>query len=272
MTLTNEDIKLLQRLNYSKKVKLSFGEYWVKKPTTNLDAINELIMQEVVKEFGLLSPIYYLVNINGEMYVLSTDLNALGNFKTAEELEIYDENIVSIYEIENKLQTKLGNCSDLIFDVMKMFMMDMLFYNTDRVASNWGILFKENNERQVGVIDNEMILDIENVMVINSYLDTLEYKSKIKELSHIELFQTNLENFLNNLEPNLLLETFAYYYQKMHPEHFKELLDKIKNSKVLTIDGYVPLDNPYEDELLELYSENYEIIKEVWENLKNGRK
>ena len=179
MKFTKDDMSLIKKIETAQKVKLSAGEYYVKKAYDSENrlngydlAINELINAQILKKIGLISPDIYIVMPNltdeSEVYIVSEDIASLGHFYTAGDLGLLRNDSSSLYGIWQFWQTKFQDKPELVKqfsqlypEILKMYLYDILMENWDRLPGNWGIIFNEAETEvlALAVLDNEYHLD-----------------------------------------------------------------------------------------------------------------
>ncbi len=281
MKLTNKDFKKIKRINDVREVCLSCGDYFVKDTWNIKPAINEVIGRRLASIFNLKCPDYKVVildydgnlNFNSQQskyYSLSKDLfNANGEFKTAREIGILFEENFSLYQIWFKLERLygMGKVADLMQDIVKVYIYDILFGSTDRHASNWGIYFT-NTTRKVTIIDNEWLFDNYESM-ISSYFTFDDYNHKMEEFNkYIDFKKEEFTNFLKDSSSEFV-NLFKVYYNLFTPEYLEELLLSIeKEEKFITEFGEVPFVIPHKEEIMENYKMNYELLGSILEERK----
>lgn len=241
INLTEKDKEIIRRLGYPKIVNLSSGSYLIKADYAN-KGVNELIGKKLADIMGLICPRYFLVEVENERYLLSEDLNQYGSFITGLELSEnnedgfisysmnsfyrdetwYDkdaEHILhgnSLYDIwvyfEKNYPFKIQK--QLIDEILKVYMFDILFLNYDRDSRNWGIL-RQKDQVNVVILDNEMIFSKKRKESIN-YL----YKSE------------NKDSFDINNEDSILAETVALTsdFSETHPSVYEDFRNFFKES------------------------------------------
>lgn len=135
--LTLEDKEIIKHLGYPKLVSLSSGSYLIK-GVLCLEGFKELLGYELAKLFNLFCPKYELIKLENNYYSLSEDINKYGKFVTANSIVTYEDVTTSLYEIWNSLESKYSNTPELMGDLIKIYIFDMLFLNYDRSVDNWG--------------------------------------------------------------------------------------------------------------------------------------
>ena len=279
INLTEKDKEIIKHLGYPKVVELSSGSYLIKADYAN-KGVNELIGKKLADIMGLICPRYFLVEVENERYLLSEDLNQYGSFITGLELSEnnedgfisysmnsfyrdetwYDkdaEHILhgnSLYDIwvyfEKNYPYKIQK--QLIAEILKVYMFDILFLNYDRDSRNWGIL-KQKDQVNVVILDNEMIFSQKRKEIL--------YKSKNKDSLGI------------NNEDSILAETVALTsdFSETHPsvyEDFRKFLKESSSEFTDLIKYYIDLITPeFLRIIIEQIERNESIIIETKEKM-----
>ena len=137
-------------------------KYYFKKASSVHKVYNELIAEEIAKDYGIDNAKYDLASHYGYIGTISEDFNSLNNF-------IYMKDLINKY-IEEPGLSKYNNLKDLkeilkkeygndeLFDkLLDIFVFDVLIANSDRHNENYG-LYIDNNPRFAPLFDNEYML------------------------------------------------------------------------------------------------------------------
>ena len=131
--------------------------------------------------------------VNGEYLVLSESLKKEG-FKTAFQLGIKEKDnkasACSLVDIGCILDT-LPDSLELMFNIIKIYIYDILFNHDDRSLENWGFCFR-NHKIDIAIIDNE---DILNPSDYDSVFCKFHTSLKYKELDIYEDFALFLQEY-----------------------------------------------------------------------------
>ncbi len=283
MKLIDNDIDKIKKCGFPRNISLSFGDFYIKGKNLQVEypllyGINEIISSYVLRKMGLLVPHIYLVKIDNYYYILSEDLDNYGTYLSAKSLGITTEIFPSLYEIWYLLEEKFGDVSDLIIDIVKMYLFDILFSNPDRHDENWGVVFRDN-EMRVALIDHEFILSDE-LHAISSY-------NKEKAQDHYnnwvgmglydgdqakKFVKNDLQNFFKDSSREFQ-ELFTDFLEECSLDFFESIIEEIEmKEKVLTEKGEIPLKIYNKKVLIQAYEERYEFVNEIWKGLTDGRK
>lgn len=237
--LTEEDRNIIDHLGFPKIVELSQGKFLVK-AVTSAEVANELIGKKLADVFKVKCPNYHLVNVNGQYYYLSEDLNQLGEFVSAGDIVqinskysymstyvnhmdldfkiepgLYGNNIYDIWAYFDSLYDK-KTVMRLMYDIMKIYIFDLLFVNFDRRPDNWGILTSGQNQVDVVMLDNEFSFDP------STYVSMFAYA---KGWSNVQV-DVEFSTFLKEASREYI-DLFKYYYDLITPEFLEKIVDEV---------------------------------------------
>lgn len=251
-----KDIEKIKKIGSTKLIKLSFGNFYIKRRENIEKAINELIVHYAAKDIGIVSPSVRLISFNNDYYILTQDLNDFGNFKTVEELGLTSTENASLLSIFRWLKENFNNYNQLIIGVVQIYLLDVFFQIQDRHNGNWGIL-KKAEYSNVCILDNEGAFNDELPYLMESFIDRPE------NFNFQERRKKNLEFFLKNYG-NTVNDIFRKFYNFFTPEYFTALLKKIENEEILlTNNGASNIKIQNKDYLIAKYQINYNTIEEV---------
>lgn len=265
--LTEDDIVELQNVYSAEHVTLSIGDFIAKPDFRNLSA-NELISKRLADIMGLICPKYYITEVKKQKYLLSEDLNQYGEFTNAliiaEKLKEKKESSYSDIDI-NKISSNslysiwayfesiypLETSKELIAEVLRMYIFDVLFLNFDRELKNWGILTTSDNIPHIAILDDEFILhkDDEEKLLGTTALS----------VSLTTLYPSVYEDFRQLLRESSAVtrNIFAHYFNLITPEFFASIIEQVENW------DQVPV--PNKDELIKTYKENRTMLRKIYE-------
>lgn len=237
------------------KAKFSFGTFYIKRAEYPQN-IYEIIGEYMAEAFGLVHPNYILANVKGYNFVLSSDLNERGKFITMDDLNLSSG---SMYEIWNTLEKKYNNIASLMYEIVKMFLLDIFTNNYDRHSKNYGIIMIDNTPK-IAVFDHALCFDYTKQNSIHSFYEPLSCIG--------ERLTVNLLNFLKTSSQEYI-EFFDKIYRRFTPDYFSQLLSLIeKREEVITTKSCNNLVIPNKQKLIDTYTENYELITKVYEEYK----
>lgn len=281
MELSLYDIIKIAQVNWPTRLDLSIGSFYVKNIEDayplNL-AIDEILGYYIAKEIGLMCPKYQIVmldNKDGEVFVISEDLNNYGKFINAFDLGLLREHNASLFSIENFLEKKFINdpvysskIPEVFNDVIKMYIFDILLCNWDRRSNNWGLIFTKDT-MQLTIFDNENLLDRDFNHTISSQVDGVawlkDFKRAMTDEERKERLINDLTNFFESFNNEYIL-LFENIFILITPEYFKKLLDQIEREEVIiTKDGKMPLEIFDKEDYVKIYSDRYYLVKDIYQ-------
>lgn len=268
MKLTKEDIDTIKYLGYPKKVNLTIGSYYIKK-VNEKELARELIGFKLASLFNLICPSFYIAEVENAYYLLSKDLNEIGEFKTAKSIGIRDFINGSLYQIILYLNLNNKYSLSLEQDLISIFLFDMLLANFDRHNCNWGII----NDNHLAILDNESILDaniLDEEAIIN-FNGITSYKGFFTPIieDKIQFIKDNLTSFLSNY-PNYQ-DYLNMLIQKLSLEVFNKIVDSIELVDVITDKGFKTIKLTNLEDLKQIYAYNYKILEQVERERNNAR-
>ena len=262
MHITEKDIKIIQNYTRSNPNKLSIGYYYIKRLFLKPQyGINELIGYHLACLFDLETPLCHLVEIDDSYYLLSEYVE----FKNMASLGLNHIKNASLYEIWRMLDKYHFNSQELMFQIIKMYLFDFLFGNSDRNYTNYGIVTHHNKSNLI-VYDHEYLFNYNrNVMISSFYDGNQHYKNILSNEKVLDNKKDNLEEFFRNSDKGYLF-LCKHYLDIWTPDYFKEVLDEVENSNVIiTVNGNIPLIIPNKEQIIKNYTDNYNLIIDVFE-------
>lgn len=255
--LTKEDINIITHLGFPRIVSLSTGDYLIKR--VNIDVvIRELLGEKIGKIMELKVPHNEYQVLNSEYYILSADLNKEGEFITAAQKFNENERVdYSLYEAWINLEKEPNYNIHNVVGIIKIYIYDILFHNSDSTLDNWGFLKHQDGTEEVVMLDHEFMLDDNETALLHA-----------SDIPKSPLIKSDFKKFLE-LSSKEFIDLFKYYYNLFTPTYFNELLDtEIKNTG---------LDISYIAHTLKTsYAKNYQNLGEIYQNtilkgVENGR-
>ncbi len=261
--------------------------YYIKKRGLN-DVIDELIVSKIAPLCNLISPEIKIIKLSeddGYYRVLSSNLDLLGEFTLAKNFlkDDEDENkddakkngYISLYDIWNALEENYQNADRIMMDVIRMYLFDFFMANYDRHSDNWGIL-KNGPLTNVAILDNEDSFDTTAYSRITSNLDANAYYKELYKkgsLSFLKKNQNEIKRFLQESSYEYI-DLFKELLDKLTPEVFKNILDDIEANEYILVDkvNKERIKIPYKNTLIEIYTNRYLMMQELYNEYKNGYK
>lgn len=250
INLNKDDKEIIyQNRNYAKELNLSCGSFFSKNVLGEVEAFSELLGKKLADIFNIRCPKIYVVKINDGFFVLSESL-AKYEFKTAFEFGITSNkqkiNSCSLVDVGCYIDA-LPNSLELMLSIIRIYIFDVMFYHDDRSLGNWGFL-NSNNNLEVTIIDNENILNPCDKNVYGRLYASLKYK----DFSIYDDFKSFLQEF-----GSLYLNMFAYYFEFITPSYFDELIEKIFDESIFSLE--------VKQTFKIIYNEHYQELKKIYE-------
>lgn len=276
--LTKNDKEIILSVNEPRPVNLSIGQFVVKSDSEK-KGIYEVIAKNIAMIMNIKCPNYYITEINGEQYILSEDLNQYGKFQSAFDLyagikddyfaysmadlykdeSFYDEDAKkslhgnSLYDIWAYLEENYDSNTSkrLMQDVLKIYIFDILFLNSDRFLNNWGFLKTPDNKSNIVMFDNEYILALacEN----HKTKEESDENKTIKIQTNFLVSNPNVyEDFRVFLRESSEEQTnlFSHYIRLFTPSFFKMIIAESETNSGVILDN--------KDNIIETYKNHHE--------------
>lgn len=231
--------------------------YFVKDSVSN-NFLNEIFAAKVAKIVGIKCSEYYYIDVFGNPFIASKNLNDVGDFKLgasffANNINLKYKTSDSLYEIWDALSIYYKNTlivESLMFQLVRIYIFDLLFMNGDRHCGNWGII----NDESVYILDNEFFFSYLEYPFVTSYFDIGDSNENNLEMENIHFgelenfFKTSDERFIKELERMLLLVTPAKVYS---------LIKKTENEYITKFE-----DQQFINHYINLYDRVISLIKQ----------
>lgn len=136
--------------------------YYFKYVSNISNIYNELIAEEIAKEFGIKNAVTDIGTIDNNIVILSKDFVKDKEFIMMEDIlkEVYQVNDADLYnnieDVSYSLKEKY--VKDFKDEITKMFLFDVLIGNGDRHSQNYGILQSVDIVSLAPIYDNEEML------------------------------------------------------------------------------------------------------------------
>lgn len=244
--------KIKSRVNNT--INIGKSKYYVKRNYSDLD-YSEIIAYRLAKELGINCVPYEAVLIKGELYYLSKYIEpSLTGAYFALNYDMPLSFHISIYDIWDTIDKHFENTFELMEDVIKIFLFDIMFLHYDRSPMNWLYV---SNEKRIYMLDNEFIF-------VPEYLDRV-YKMFVCPMEEESNYDNRLEDLARFLEVSsreYIIE-FKNMLLKITPDRLEEIIDNISSEYRATI--------PKRDLYLRKYKEHYEKMMELVNTKTIGR-
>lgn len=215
------------------------GETYYVKPDNEQ---KEVIGYNLSKLFSLNSATYEGISINRKNYSISRDLSELYDFHLAEEFILDD---YSLFDLLRILKEKSFYNIELEFDIIKMFVFDLLFLNDDRRLSNWGIA-------NINGIARIVLLDYSNIFgtTNNPYI------------------KCNPDLYHDNNSPSTIYKDLGFFLKYCPENYVEEVKRLIEQMDIDTIRKIIRSSlseiNEYNvSKYMRIYEEHYHKISDI---------
>lgn len=244
MVLTEQDKKAIQE-SINKFVILNGKKYYVKKAEKSFET-TELIVQDLANLLDIKCAKYESVNIDGVFYYLSEDLNEQGRLIP---IDVFMPNKLSLIDCWIALEKNFLNADKLMYDIVKIYLFDILFLNSDRHFGNIGLL-QAKEKVEVVMLDNEFAFDTLEVTL------TAKYSRGEESFSFDEEKYRKCERYLK-----YNLEELSYFLDVSSQEFINLFIDMYNKCSVLEVEEIIKShDQLHAKIFIDLYKKNYELI------------
>ena len=252
MIILNNDEKntILNLKEFSMPIEISKKRKFIK-PVNEFNLFGEITGMRIAELIGLKCAKYDFARIGDVKYILSDDIGEGTTFRLAQ--DIFNIELNSIIEIQAEIKKYFPNHEkDLMKDIIKIYIMDILTINFDRNSKNWGIKIN-NSKPEVWIFDNEYIFlnDGFPVIYFNKFTSDLRHEGDIN--SFLMNISEDVENFLN-YEEN--------FYQKLFYEILKILTPTV--IKQISMEVVKEICEPHSEEL---FIKEYHKVYEYFTNM-----
>lgn len=218
----------------------------------------ELIANKLAALLNIKCLEYISILIADLSYYFSKDLNAEGTFYTLSELGVLDSSLSAHLQGLNDI---FPNNPELIDDIIKIYLFDILFMNSDRNPGNIGLLVSRKGPKII-MLDNEFIFD--------EYAIGLSVKHRACDISENSIYGYNcgipefLQTNLTDLE--IFLETAKEEYCRLFWWMYETATPEVVGNIIRGVDK----DNL--NQFLKQYIENYKLIGMLKGRESNGQR
>jgi hypothetical protein len=208
----------------------------------------ELVVEKIAKKLGICSAHYMLTKYDGKEFYLSDSLDNEGIFMSAESLGIDGSNLYNIWYGIEKLYP--GFVYELMQEIIRIYIMDILLMNYDRTDLNWGLYYK-NGTLRIAIIDSEMAFSIAS-----------SYMSCVNEVGPFDYVRINddeseIVNFLN-VSSQEYVDMFKEIFSLLTPEYVQKVFEEVEQEIGRNIRG--------KELYTRIYNDHYQNIKNLLGN------
>ena len=216
----------------------------------------EIVCERIAKLLELKCAEYERIQIDDNYYLVSKDIGQNYDFKTALIVGIDHRNLYFVWDfLENNCPP--AKVQSLMFEVVKMYLYDILILNVDRTNSNWGFICDGKKIIDMAILDNENSF----TMVKSVDFDAKLYPDdKLQSDSVVSVKDAKMQANLENLE--YFLEISSIEYINLFREMFAKLTPQVVEDIFADVEKEYGI-NPLKNFLLDIYARNYEAIKSI---------
>ena len=225
--------------------------------------LTELLVERLAKIVNINTAHYELVNVSNQYFYLSEEIKGNGIFLTASQIGIHRNSLYYIWNFFEKCYP--NQVHEIMVEIVKIYLFDILMLNADRVSSNWGFIVNNERIESVYIFDNELAFCVDSPVMLTAkknYNDKLEKYSKLDNWhSLFTAVQKNireLEMFLV-MAPEEYIDIFLDMYAKLTVpvvrDTYEAILKEVGNNK--TLFGNL--------EYLRIYNDSYKAIGKLLE-------
>lgn len=219
LTKTEEEMAV-DLLGYKpKKINLNGKNFYIKYALTKCEHFYEIISKKLVDEINIFCPQYRFFEKDGDIFIYSEDLEIDGTLIMASSI-LSGKNKRYLPNVCDNLSKKFDNSKDLIDEMIKLYIFDIIFMQADRNEGNWGVLVRNDGSSSIAILDNTHIFNIDELPIIFSFMNT--------DLVREHGVNNYIENILE--EVKFFLENYPLEYAIM----FKNMLEIYNNDFVST--------------------------------------
>ena len=197
--------------------------YFFKK--NNNDGV-EIIYKKIADGFGINCADYKIVQASSVQYYVSPDIGNEGTFTTADELGIDGRKLSRIKSGFERLFPM--DKERLFYDLMKVYVLDLLLMNFDRSELNWGILNKDTIP-EIYIFDNELALSMSSC-----YISCREHKPY--EQININNDEDEIKEFLE-VASQEYKDMLRSMYDLVTPAYLESIIEETEKELGREIDG-----------------------------------
>jgi len=212
----------------------------------------ELVVEKIAKRLGICSAHYMVVKYDGKEFYLSESLNNDGVFLSADSLGIDGSNLYNIWFGIEKYYP--GYVFELMQDIIKIYIMDILLMNYDRTDLNWGFYYKDGTIK-IAIIDSEMAFTVGNT-----------YISCVNEIGSRDFVSINddqdeIINFLN-ISSQEYIDLFKEMFSFLTPQYVQSVFEEVEQEigrDIRDKELYTRIYNNHYNKIKSLLDNNYNI-------------
>lgn len=256
--LNNKDAKLKDSNSFFDKFCFIIGEdeYFYKR-VVEKNLYNELIAEELAKDFGIACAHYDIAVYDGKIGVISKNIfeNGDKNFEMKKILNGEDNN--NLTDIWDTLLFRYKNekiVEKLMNEIVDVFMFDVLIGNSDRHTGNLQLVENDNNVKICPLYDNERMLSSDSIKY-GIYFMGIERDDYYRDIAFDE--NRNLLFRFLNMSDNIYKEIFKSKLWIISNENINKVINRVENRINNNIPDYI------KEFMKEQFSYNNKCINDV---------
>ena len=204
-------------------------KYFFKKADNRL---MELVVERLAKIVNLHSAHYEIVEINGELFYFSKDLSMIDEYKSAYDLFGEVDTIPDIRRLIERDEPVLLDY--LSFEVVKMYLFDLIVMNYDRNSSNWGIRFARQGI-DLCIIDNDLSFTLPMCTISARNKVPYMMRKYVEDDSLINDSYREIQFFLENYY-DLYIELFYLMFNRLTPSVVAQVMKEVEEETTRKIE------------------------------------
>lgn len=227
-------------------LEINHKRYFVKRQRTRLDYC-EIVAEKIAARFGIICAHYEGLRMGHKIYLLSEDLASIGAFKPISEYGPHNPSLYTFWELFERIYPSYSN--QLLQELIRVYLMDIIIMNSDRNHTNWGIIITSSGPH-ICIFDNELILRGDDVKLTADFIDG----DNLTALDDKPCLTEELDYFLETSTEEYLL-LFEEMLNTLTPEVFEQILNEVEEEYQDTIEEKIWA--------LHLFSDNYFELKRL---------
>lgn len=203
------------------KIEYNNDTYYMKKVTNNDRLYNELIAEEVARDFNIKCSYNDLGVYKGNYYYLSKQIyNSKDKYIPMQKLmDEHDNNLMYIWNLLEDEYRDKKLVEKLMDDIVNIFLFDVLIANYDRHVGNYGLIISNNSVSVAPIIDNENMLSIYSI-VEGEFCIGMEDR---------DYYESDLFTKFLKLSSDIYLGKFESKLWIIEPNNIEKIINRVEN-------------------------------------------
>lgn len=248
--INDKKVVILDEYEENSHYKIKYGnDIYYMKIINNKDKLyNELIAEEVAKDFNIKCAYNDLCIYNGNYYSLSKQIYN-ENDKYIPMQKLLDEHDNNMMYIWNLLEDEYGDrklVAKLMNEIVNIFLFDVLIANYDRHVGNYGLLIHDNDISIAPLIDNENMLSVYSI-VDGEFCIGMEDCDYYRDDLFTKFLKLSSDTYLDEFESKLWI---------IEPSNVEKIINRVENKLGTIIDKEIKerIYNDFNDNLISIKS------------------